>query len=401
MEKGWIAGKGKLDLSGDGRTTWPTEEIKRAGPANIRVLNLGRNKLTSIPGAELAKLTNLEELDLCFNQLTAIPPEIGRLAALRKLRLGNNQELDMAFNQLTTLAPEIGQLANLQKLNLCGNGLETLPPELGRLANLTELEVGGNQLATLPAEIGQLAALRQLDVSFNRLTALPPAIGQLASLRSLVVEENPLTTMPERARKSGAAALVYLRSLAVQRSQLAELEKERAEHVYRLVKMKMEADTLKWGMKDKAELQKTLEATRQKDKRLGLSERRQAELELLLVLYEGKAAPNDQQWGEAELEAAAERLKAAAKRVEELRIEARAAALVEERVKRRRLEGPSTYECPICCEEQDPKERRLLTNCGHVICATCAQKTLATKDGAKVCPTCRKPVTGVSPIFDR
>eukprot|EP00741_Cyanophora_paradoxa_P011498 tig00020557_g11108.t1 len=58
------------------------------------------------------------------------------------------------------------------------------------------------------------------------------------------------------------------------------------------------------------------------------------ELRRRAALYEGGAEAGGRPWGEAELEAAAERLKAAAKRVEDLRIKTRAAALA------------ATFECP-------------------------------------------------------
>eukprot|EP00741_Cyanophora_paradoxa_P004875 tig00000841_g4730.t1 len=183
MGRGWIPAEGKLDLEKEGRTEWPAAEIAAAGPANIRELDLGYNKLTRIPGAELAKLTNLEKLWLQSNQLTALPPEIDRLAALKVL-------------------------------NVDGNQLTALPPEIGRLAALQGLWVENNQLTALPPEIGRLSILQALDVRGNKLTALPPEIGRLAALKVLYVDGNPLTAMPELLKKKNTAErLAYLRSL--------------------------------------------------------------------------------------------------------------------------------------------------------------------------------------------
>eukprot|EP00741_Cyanophora_paradoxa_P013691 tig00020704_g13217.t2 len=83
-------------------------------------------------------------------------------------------------------------------------------------------------------------------------------------------------------------------------------------------------------------------------------------------------------WGEAELAAAAERLKAALARVEELRIAARAAAL-------------NRFECPVCLHEKERGERRLLHPCGHVVCAACVQRLAG---GAGTCPIWREPFGG-------
>ena len=59
-----------------------------------------------------------------------------------------------------------------------------VPAEIGRLSALRKLFLGGNQLTSLPAEIGQLTSLRKLNLGSNRLTSVPPEIGQLTSLRS-------------------------------------------------------------------------------------------------------------------------------------------------------------------------------------------------------------------------
>eukprot|EP00741_Cyanophora_paradoxa_P004883 tig00000841_g4738.t1 len=143
MGGGWIPAEGKLDLGWEGREEWPAAEIAAAGPENIRWLRLDGNRLTRIPGAELAKLTNLEKLWLQSNQLTALPPEIGRLSAL--------QVLDVSFNQLTALPPEIGRLAALQTLYVGDNQLTALPPEIGRLAALQQLWV--QQLESWPEPV--------------------------------------------------------------------------------------------------------------------------------------------------------------------------------------------------------------------------------------------------------
>eukprot|EP00741_Cyanophora_paradoxa_P020675 tig00021290_g19956.t1 len=200
IDDSWISTEGRLSLANEGRTEWPTAKIAAAGPENIRVLDLSRNQLTSIPGAELAKLTNLEVLRLDNNKLTALPPEIGRLATLK--------ELYVRDNQLTVLPPEIGRLAALEALSVIDNKLAALPPEIGRLAALKELGVSGNQLTALPPEIGCLAALKKLDVGGNQLTALPPEIGQLTNLQEMDVSSNQLTTLPPEAGR--LAALQWL-----------------------------------------------------------------------------------------------------------------------------------------------------------------------------------------------
>eukprot|EP00741_Cyanophora_paradoxa_P002354 tig00000600_g2283.t1 len=157
---GSFPGDRKFDLSEERRTEWPAAEIAAAGPENVLELNLDGNNLSRIPGAELAKLTNLEKLFLNRNQLTALPPEIGLLSSLR------------------------------------------------------ELLVFTNKLMSLPPEIGRLTALKRLNVADNRLTSLPVEIGSIPAMKELNVNGNPLKDMPELRGKDDEAALAYLRSLA-------------------------------------------------------------------------------------------------------------------------------------------------------------------------------------------
>jgi len=131
---------------------------------------------------------------------------MGQLFALRML--------DLDYNQLSTLPPVIGRLTTLQKLSLHGNQLSALPAVIGRLAALRELSLDNNQLSTLPAEIGQLSALEVLHLDNNRLSTLPAEMGQLSALRSLRLDHNPLQSpLPDIIKQGISALLAYLRTL--------------------------------------------------------------------------------------------------------------------------------------------------------------------------------------------
>ncbi len=80
----------------------------------------------------------MKRLDLVYNQLETLPPQIGQLK--------NLEHLDVSFNQLTELPEEIGMLTNLKKLLLFSNHIQTLCYELGFLFNLEVLGVYGNPL---------------------------------------------------------------------------------------------------------------------------------------------------------------------------------------------------------------------------------------------------------------
>jgi internalin A len=161
--------------------------IRSAAETGAAELDLSLLGLTALP-PEIGRLASLQSLDLSGNQITALPPEIGGLISLQSLNLWGNQ--------LTALPPEIGGLTSLQTLNLWDNRLTVLPPEIGGLTSLQTLNLWDNRLTVLPPEIGGLTSLRKLDLSGNRLTALPPEIGGLASLQSLDLRGNRLTVLP-------------------------------------------------------------------------------------------------------------------------------------------------------------------------------------------------------------
>jgi hypothetical protein len=88
-------------------------------------------------------------------------------------------KLDISFNQLTALPAEIGQLLALQKLNVSYNQLTALPAEIGQLVALQKLEVQENQLTTLPVTLEKCIALYILDISYNQQLACRPTIAAL------------------------------------------------------------------------------------------------------------------------------------------------------------------------------------------------------------------------------
>ena len=154
--------------------------------------NRSRCDITTLP-PEIGRLKNLRRLRIYGCRGLRLPPEIGELTQLETLSLSQNI--------LHDLPSEIGNLTNLRYLYLNGifrnpGGLTRLPPEIGRLQNLVELEVDRNSLEVLPPEIGQLKRLRRLDVSINHLEALPPEIGALSELEVLILNFNGLTELP-------------------------------------------------------------------------------------------------------------------------------------------------------------------------------------------------------------
>ncbi len=209
--------------------------IAQAATEGVTELDLCSNELTALP-PEIGQLTSLQFLYLSDNKLRSLPKEIGQLVNLQLLHLGINQlsslpkeigkllnllSLHLYDNQLSSLPTEIVQLSNLQLLNLYNNRLSSLPKEFGQLVNLQTLDLGYNRLNSLPKEFGQLVNLQTLDLSYNRLSSLPNEIVQLVNLQTLNLYNNRLTSLPKE-----FGQLVNLQTLDLSDNRLSSLPRE-------------------------------------------------------------------------------------------------------------------------------------------------------------------------------
>jgi Leucine-rich repeat (LRR) protein len=176
-------------------------------PFNVARRKVEASAAWPVSVAEFREIKRTGRCDLSNRELAALPPQIGRLANLRELRLEGNR--------LTALPARLGQLGNLEELWLRRNQLTALPPEIGQLASIGRLWLDGNQLTALPPEIGQLTKLRMLWLDGNQLAALPRTVADLLS-GGLVLElaGNPLQSPITELHAQGPQALAsYLRSL--------------------------------------------------------------------------------------------------------------------------------------------------------------------------------------------
>ncbi|MDE0394341.1 MAG: Ig-like domain-containing protein [Gammaproteobacteria bacterium] len=159
----------------------------------LKRLRLARNALAGPIPPELDRLAGLERLDLSDNELTGpIPPEFGGLSSLERL--------DLSDNDLTgPIPPQLGDLTNLRRLDLGGNSLTgPIPPQIGEVASLRWLYLGGNELTgRVPPELGSITRLSSLDLASNNLAgALPPELGGISTLRRLSLGNNPRLSGP-------------------------------------------------------------------------------------------------------------------------------------------------------------------------------------------------------------
>jgi Leucine-rich repeat (LRR) protein len=118
---------------------------------NLKVLNLNgamdptpsdtnspipASKIKTLP-ATIAKLQNIEELDLERDRLQSVPLPVASLKKLKKL--------DLDYNDVHELPSFVGELGNLQELSVRSNGGIKLPDSLSKLSGL-KISMGNNYL---------------------------------------------------------------------------------------------------------------------------------------------------------------------------------------------------------------------------------------------------------------
>lgn len=97
---------------------------------------------------------------------------------LQSKKVKRAETVDLHGRMVTALPAAIGGLG-CKTLILADNDLTSLPPEIGKLAKVEVLDASKNRLNALPPEIGDLKTLRQLFLANNKLffSPLTPKIG--------------------------------------------------------------------------------------------------------------------------------------------------------------------------------------------------------------------------------
>ena len=156
----------------------------------LRTLDLGHNRLTSVP--DLSALTRLEILYLHENALTALPALPESLTYL-----------NISENPLASI--ELGSLPNLIELRMLDLGLTTFPD--AALPMLRELHLRRNAFTEVPAAVRALRELRLLDLRANRLKSVPGWIVELPRLEKLDLRWNEVWEVPAGLRERGCVVL--------------------------------------------------------------------------------------------------------------------------------------------------------------------------------------------------
>ncbi|XP_012727618.2 PH domain leucine-rich repeat-containing protein phosphatase 1 [Fundulus heteroclitus] len=167
-----------LDLQHNRLTELPHNLFIKA--QSLRYLNASANKLEDLPADVLSEdaCSSLEELYVTNNSLT--DKCISLLTGHGRLRV-----LHLAYNQLQTFtASKLARLEQLEELDLSGNRLRAVPTTILSCRRLHTLSAHSNCISTFP-EVLQLQEIKCVDLSCNELTevalpeVLPPKLLEL------------------------------------------------------------------------------------------------------------------------------------------------------------------------------------------------------------------------------
>ncbi|XP_047156834.1 LRR receptor-like serine/threonine-protein kinase RGI5, partial [Vigna umbellata] len=162
---------------------------------------ISHHSIISLIPDGLRNLTLLENLNLHGNSLSSSIPH-WLFGALSHLKF-----LDLSYNNLQGVIPDVlGNLTSLIALYMVGNQLKgPIPSSLGKVTSLVRLDLSHNQLSgnlTLdyydnkvdgehPKSVGKLSSLRVLSLSSNQLGGNPfKSLGSLSKLLYLEIDDN-------------------------------------------------------------------------------------------------------------------------------------------------------------------------------------------------------------------
>uniref|UniRef100_A0A1A9V871 Ig-like domain-containing protein n=1 Tax=Glossina austeni TaxID=7395 RepID=A0A1A9V871_GLOAU len=152
-----------LDMSGNKLHTLLNEQFVRANLLNLQKLYLRSCKIEHIEPHTFKGLTNLVELDLSHNLLTAVPSmALGYISSLRDLTLSSNR-----IHKIESRA--FADTPALHKLDLSHCDIQVVAPQAFEgLHGLTLLRLNGNKLSELvPKTIETLSRLHGIELHDN------------------------------------------------------------------------------------------------------------------------------------------------------------------------------------------------------------------------------------------
>ncbi|GAA5022855.1 hypothetical protein GCM10011506_00050 [Marivirga lumbricoides] len=172
----------------------PTEKFNLHRLAKLESANLSNNSVL-IKNLANDTVQNLTQLILSFNQLKAVPKEIGYFPELIELQLAENEIVSQNID------PAIGTLRKLVMLSFYKNNLTEVPDYFFNSPHLTEFDIYYNNVEKLPETLTSAQKLERLFLANNRIFQLPENMGNLNNLKELYLHHNRISYLPESMKK--------------------------------------------------------------------------------------------------------------------------------------------------------------------------------------------------------
>jgi Leucine-rich repeat (LRR) protein len=159
-------------------------------PSHAIKSNLSGQNIVDVREEDLVFFTNLLCLDISDNNVMMS----------QLLNLSNLEELDMQYNNMTSITLPEHPFPRLCSLKLSFNKISPSHIiELSKLKNLQKLEIASNDLCTLPSDLSGFVSLVELSLASNGLTSngilVDPgkifySLSTIPNLRSLNLSRN-------------------------------------------------------------------------------------------------------------------------------------------------------------------------------------------------------------------
>jgi Leucine-rich repeat (LRR) protein len=145
----------------------------------------------------------------------SLPRSIGELESLRVLRLYGaldgrevGSEDSARSTQNKPLPDTLAKLQNLEELDLGRNGIRSVPPQVASLRGLKKLSLDYNDIREVPAFVGELKNLQELSINANGGTRLPQSLSGLKGLK-VFMGNNRLTLTAQKSLRARFPAAVF------------------------------------------------------------------------------------------------------------------------------------------------------------------------------------------------
>lgn len=154
-----------IDLSGNTQIDLFDVFTKLSQVKTLRFLKIEQCELDSLP-YEICLLTNIDTLNLSYNNVKELPNCFSYLSKLK--------DLDLSYNKLCGNSIElVFSLSKLEILDLAGNNIDSLSVNISKLENIKELYIFDNNITVLPKELVLCKKLRFLNISNNNISVFP------------------------------------------------------------------------------------------------------------------------------------------------------------------------------------------------------------------------------------